>query len=381
MGKIQEENTVKHIWFWQRIVSPHMAGLARAVASMGVKVTYVAEQTMSKARAAQGWQIPDLGDAKLCIAPDATTVNSLVGAATEDSIHICQGIRANGLVSKAQRGLAHRGLRQWVVMETVEDGGWRGLVKRFEYRRLFRSIAPFLEGVLATGHRTPGWVVSRGVPSRKVFPFAYFLFVDDVLLDKPLPTLSQRFRVLFVGQFIERKRLDLLIDALADLDNSHVELIVVGSGPLEETLRQQAEQKLHGRVDWIGRLSMVEVRQQMALVDCLVLPSRHDGWGAVVSEALMVGTPVICSDHCGAAGVVQASGVGASFSSGSKESLHHELEKILSEGKRSVVERARLARWATSLEAKVGANYLLELLNYKVSAEESLLPPWLEKAQ
>ena len=48
--------------------------------------------------------------------------------------------------------------------------------------------------------------------------------------------------------------------------------------------------------------------------DCLVLPSRYDGWGAVISEALMVGTPVICSDNCGAANVVTASNVGSVFS-------------------------------------------------------------------
>lgn len=31
------------VWFWQRIVSPHMAGLASALAKRGCQVVYVAE--------------------------------------------------------------------------------------------------------------------------------------------------------------------------------------------------------------------------------------------------------------------------------------------------------------------------------------------------
>jgi hypothetical protein len=63
---------------------------------------------------------------------------------------------------------------------------------------------------------------------------------------------------------------------------------------------------------WGSYLS-TEVPRAMAQADCLVLPSIHDGWGAVASESLMVGTPVVCSDACGVAGVVQASGVGGVF--------------------------------------------------------------------
>ena len=64
---------------------------------------------------------------------------------------------------------------------------------------------------------------------------------------------------------------------------------------------------LPNRVQWFGKFPMSEVAKKMADADCLVLPSLHDGWGAVVSEALIAGTPVICSDACGSAGVVEAS--------------------------------------------------------------------------
>lgn len=365
------------VWFWQLIISPHMAGLARALAEQGVNVVYVAQHEMSPNRAKQGWTSPPLGKVELKLAPMPADATSLAISAPTDAVHICQGIRGNGQIGLVQQILAKHGRKQWVVMETVEDSGWRGIVKRVVYHRLFSRLGPHLQGVLATGYRTPDWVVARGVPPDKVFPFAYFLPDDDQSI--PLRGgIPKRFRVLFVGQFIKLKRLDLLIAAMTGLDNPHTELAIIGSGPLEQKLRQQVEQKLPGRVDWIGRLTMSQVHQQMALADCLVLPSRHDGWGAVVSEALMVGTPVICSDHCGAAGVVQASGAGAIFRSGSKGSLQHQLQKIIAAGSSSREERVRLVRWATSLGAQQGAKYLLSILESEANWPDKPQPPWLQ---
>ena len=184
------------------------------------------------------------------------------------------------------------------------------------------------------------------------------------------------FRILFVGQFIERKRLDLLIAAVADIDNPYIVLAVVGSGPVEQYLRQNAESLLPARLDWIGRLSMNEVRQQMKRADCVVLPSRHDGWGAVVSEALMAGTPVICSDGCGASQVVRASGVGGIFSSGHKDDLKNLLELAIMEGKPSDDQREKLAHWACSLGGASGADYFLNILNSRRKGESYPPPPW-----
>jgi hypothetical protein len=125
------------IWFWQTIVSPHMAGLAAALARQGCEVVYVAERSMTEDRRSQGWTLPDLGSARLELAPTTGAVHALAKTAPVDSTHICQGIRASGWVREAQRALAARGLRQWVLLETVDDTGCRGILKRLEYRRLF----------------------------------------------------------------------------------------------------------------------------------------------------------------------------------------------------------------------------------------------------
>lgn len=363
------------VWFWQLIVSPHMAHLAVSLARLGCKVTYVAERGMTADRAEQGWTAPELPGVDLLYANSSAAIRMLVSKADTGSIHICQGIRANGLVAVAQRELATRGLQQWVIMETVEDSGWKGVIKRFEYGRLFRARHNTLQGVLATGHRTVGWVAARGVPSDRVYPFAYFLPDCNVpVADDQRKTGA--FRFVFAGRLIPLKRVDWQVNALAGLTDHAFELWIVGSGTEEPALRTLAARKLGDRVRWLGRLPLSEVSAVMAQADCLVLPSVHDGWGAVVSEALMVGTPVICSDACGAAGVVQASGFGGVFPRDCGDELQARLEEQLQSGPIDMADRMRLASWATALGAEAGARYLINILDCAANGGSRPMPPW-----
>jgi glycosyltransferase involved in cell wall biosynthesis len=353
-----------------------MAGLAVALTYQNCDVTYVAEQPMSEVRASQGWLAPRLSSVQLALASSEIEVGRLVASAPRDSIHVCQGIRGNRLIGRAQAGLMKRGLRQWVVMEAVDDSGWRGFFKRLEYRRLFWRWRDRLQGVLATGHDTADWVVRRGMPLDRVFPFAYFLPESASDLP-PRPTKRTRFRFVFVGRLVEQKRVDLLIAAMARLQESEVELAVIGSGPLEIELRMATKAALPpDRVVWVGRLPLGDVPAEIAKADCLVLPSRYDGWGAVVSEAIMVGTPVVCSDRCGSAGVVRASGNGGVFRSGDLDALVCELRRAMSQGRLSVEERLRLAEWGQCLGARAGASYLRRVLDHADGCLERPAPPW-----
>jgi len=363
------------IYIWQRIVSPHMAGLAAALAATGTEVVYVAEQVMSADRAKQGWQPPGIGSARLELAPTIQAIERVVAAASPDSIHICQGIRGNGLVNAAQQAIAGRELRQWVIMETVDDAGWLGVLKRLVYRREFRRWSQSLDGVLATGALTPAWVAEQGIGANRVFPFAYFL-PDSTISERLAYECRLTFRFVFVGQLIQRKRIDLLISAISKLNPENVELVVIGNGPLEKDLRSLAEAICPGMVRWMGQLPMSEVPTELARADCLVLPSRHDGWGAVVSEALMAGIPAICSDRCGATEAVTASSVGGVFSSGDVDALARLMGDMVSQGPLKLEQRQALAQWAGALGAKAGAQYLLAIFEHLSDGTRRPLPPW-----
>lgn len=358
-----------------------MVELAQSMADLGCQITYVAERPLSKERMDQGWQTPELRKVNLVFAVSEKDIARLVASASGDSVHLCQGVRGNGLVKYAQARIKKRKLRQWIIMETVDDAGWRGIAKRLVYRYHMLSNAKHLQGILAIGRTMPMWLQGRGFPEEKISPFAYFLKDLNQIWSIRAHDDGRQFRFIFVGQFIELKRLDFLLHALNKIDHHEFDLTVIGAGPLEGTLKSLAFSLLPGRVNWVGRLPSDKVQCEMAKADCLVLPSRHDGWGAVISEALMVGTPVICSDACGASEVVMASNVGGVFGSGSLPELAGKLEHVLSQGRVGWADRMELAKWAECLGAKAGAQYLFNVLKYSSGLRERPTPPWIQPSR
>lgn len=364
------------VYFWQQIVSPHMAGLASALGSLGFRVTYVAGTEMSDARRQQGWETPRLRSVDLRLVRGFREAIRLADAASNGSIHLCEGLRANGIVKHAQRRLAKRGLRQIALLETVNDFGWKGPLKRAMYTTLIRRWRHHLWAVFAIGHKTSGWLVERGAFSERVFPFAYFI---DPLTDTTIEYSAQHsnLRLVFVGQMVPRKGLDLLLNALRKLKNPKIELTIIGTGPKEMDLRDQATSLLGSRVTWVGAIPNHEVWDHLATADYLVLPSRFDGWGAVVNEALLTGTPAICSDACGAGEIVMASGAGGVFR---KESVH-ELAgalQLASAQPLSCAARSELSQWAKCLSGLSGARYVQRLLAYLEGQGCRPRPPWVD---
>jgi glycosyltransferase involved in cell wall biosynthesis len=363
------------IWFWQQMLTPHMAYLADALTQDGFEVIYVANILMTSERAKMGWAPPPLLRFQIRIAEDQEVVSALVDAAPQNSIHLCEGLRGNGLVGYAQQCLISKGIKPWILMETVDDSGFFGSLKRSLYHQLLIRSQDKISGILAIGNHTSKWLVKLGADPQRVFPFAYFL--------PEVPSIScqrknskEPFQLLFVGQLIKLKRLDFFLKALVK-QVQNFELTVIGDGPMRAEWQSQAASLLPGRVRWLGKLPIAEIPQRMADADCLVLPSRHDGWGAVVSEALMAGTLVICSDACGSAGVVQASGVGGVFPRDDLDFLTSLLDSVLSEGPLLLKQRQHLASWAQALGVVEGARYLRSILSTSQPGSAMPSPPWL----
>ena len=370
----------KSIWFWMRICTPHMAALAKDLAERGYNVTYVANALLSENRAQQGWEKPDLGKVNFKLVENKDEVLCLALKVEEDSIHLCQGLRANGLVGDAQKILRKRGLRQWVFMEIVDDAGWLGLVKQVVYRILFFHWRDHLSGVLAIGNRATDWFIERGMKKNRIYPFAYFLNnpQKDTLYQLSDKSDTKRpYRFIFVGSLIKLKKVDQLINSIATLKLKEVELWIIGNGSEKDNLSLLADSLLPNQVRWFGTVRISDVPNMISQADCLVLPSRYDGWGAVISEALMVGTPVICSNACGASDVVRASGVGGVFNVNDQSSLINILQNQFETGHWSDNQRHLVSKWAKCLDSESGAEYL-ELILDNVN-QELITVPWIKR--
>lgn len=116
--------------------------------------------------------------------------------------------------------------------------------------------------------------------------------------------------ILGVGTLSRRKGWDLLLSALAAVADRPWRAVIAGADDRDpETaaaLRAQCEaRRLAGRVDLPGALPRAEVDRLYLEADLFVLPSRYEGFGMVVTEALARGLPVIAAD---AGAVAEAAG-------------------------------------------------------------------------
>jgi glycosyltransferase involved in cell wall biosynthesis len=100
--------------------------------------------------------------------------------------------------------------------------------------------------------------------------------------------------ILGVGRLVAIKGFDLLVDALArvraELPAAHV--VLVGDGPQRHRLAARAaEIGVADRVRFVGPSR--DVPAYLAAADVLVAPSRNEGMGRVLVEAMALGVPVI----------------------------------------------------------------------------------------
>jgi glycosyltransferase involved in cell wall biosynthesis len=106
-----------------------------------------------------------------------------------------------------------------------------------------------------------------------------------------------RTRYLFVGRLIERKGLDVLLEAFERVDGG--ELSIGGDGPLREMIEAAAARD--PRIRLIGHIAGEALARAYQEADVLVVPSLYEPWGLVVHEGLAYGLPVIVTDEVGAA--------------------------------------------------------------------------------
>jgi UDP-glucose:(heptosyl)LPS alpha-1,3-glucosyltransferase len=116
--------------------------------------------------------------------------------------------------------------------------------------------------------------------------------------------------LLFVGNELERKGFDTLLEAVGLLEDPKVKLLGAGHvAPDAEKYRSLTERLgLTDRVRWLGSSSDVALLH--AAADAFVLPTRYEPWGLVIVEALGSGLPVVTSQLAGAALVVDEAETG-----------------------------------------------------------------------
>lgn len=143
----------------------------------------------------------------------------------------------------------------------------------------------------------------RAYPN-KMFMWGYFpshipYDIDKVIADKP----DKKIRILWVGRLIDWKHPEILIDVAKILRDKTFEfqIDIVGKGLLEESLKNRIiENSLDDKIALCGSMSPENVRLEMKSANIVIVSSDfHEGWGAVINEAMNSGCVVIASHAIG----------------------------------------------------------------------------------
>ena len=112
--------------------------------------------------------------------------------------------------------------------------------------------------------------------------------------------------LLYVGRIGPRKGLDLILKSINKLDDDNLELLIAGTGRHEKYLQKLANEiQLSSKVRFLGYVPDEELPMLYSSADMFVLPSRYEGFGLVLLEAMACGTPVIGSNTGGIPTVIE----------------------------------------------------------------------------
>jgi glycosyltransferase involved in cell wall biosynthesis len=152
--------------------------------------------------------------------------------------------------------------------------------------------------------------------------------------------------LLTVSKYQRRKRLDILLHAVAALIAAHsdldIRLTIIGTttrepesvGEYQRVLAHTRMLDLASRVTLLRNVAYADMPTHFAAADIFVLPAEREPLGYAVIEAMAAGLPVVVSSDVGAASYVKPGVNGYVFQSGSSQDLAARLSQVISQRER-----------------------------------------------
>ena len=167
----------------------------------------------------------------------------------------------------------------------------------------------------------------KNVGKLKVIYYGYD--TDFIETKEKSPRLiNTHFTVGTVARLVPQKDFPTLLKAFQSFLTKFPDsrLLVVGTGVLEKQLIKLSEQLgIHEQVTWYGKTN--DVKSLIQQMDLFVLPSKYEGFGLVLLEAVQVGTPIIAARNSAIPEVLGTNSEGL-FTTGNSDELFQKLVKF-----------------------------------------------------
>lgn len=376
---------------WQPVLTDHQAYTFECLAHLSGSpmVAYVAAYEDST-RKEQGWGDITVSTIERRMLPRGS---SFIGFSIKqlqshkDSIHIFSGPFQSYRFVLIMAIAALMGVKYCAISEPYSP-------KHFGYfhnsssfigrlKALFRPILYKFYGLIFNKSIICIFVISKlaytqflksAAPKDKLFLFGYF--VPRIALEaseKEADDSTPALRLVFVGSLIARKGVDILIGAIEkiNMNGTFVALDIYGPGDIV-MIRSSCS-----AITYKGLIPFGAAQKVISKYDFLVLPSRYDGWGVVVNEAICAGVPVMCSTSVGAGSLAKSLGAGYLFDSENIESLIELIMNVANDPKLVDDARSRAMEAQNLLQPETAAKYLYNvILCCESGCSKDVVAPW-----
>ncbi len=292
--------------FWQNKISPHQYPYIYKLSEFDkvTKVILVVPEILSRDREKLGWSINYKENDKFSVIlnPDKQTINDIFNKYTNNSHHFFSGLSAFPFVFYAFKISLNYKVQRSIITETpffYKKPPFLHLIKHFLFDAKYYQ---HIHSIYAIGSSACNWYskLYKGL----IINFKY-------CTENTLPTFysprNSTLKLVFVGSFIKRKNIEIVIKALSKLKEKSIEFHLIGDGPLRAKLIKMTQKSaLSQNVFFHGVKNNSEIPTLLSQFDVLILPSHYDGWGAVVNEALQSGLYVLVSNNCGSKDLIDS---------------------------------------------------------------------------
>lgn len=368
---------------WMNMPSVYQGDFFRSLSSSpDVDLQVVFAKPLTQDRLQIGWS-EDLAGFKSHFLSSHEPIQDAMrrARAQRDRVHVVNGFWAEPAFAAALVTLALSGSTYVIHGEAPDPSTRRSPARKLLRSTFGRFIGRRATGVLCISRLALDFYRGLAVDEKAIYPFGYFRSVPRPISGSAPRPGKERIELIFVGQLTQRKGIDILIKAMQPIfvNDSRLSLKIVGAGDLQLSLLALVESMgLDDRIKFSGPIPASEIPARIAQADLLVLPSRWDGWGLVVNEALASGVPVIVSDHCGAADLVLQGVNGYVFPSEDENALRACLEDFLNGTDRAFL-RANALEMGNRISTEATAPYFIQCLKHiRGLVSEKPIPPWTE---
>ncbi|HEY7523125.1 MAG TPA: glycosyltransferase [Candidatus Limnocylindrales bacterium] len=184
--------------------------------------------------------------------------------------------------------------------------------KRAGYRAAYRLGARIGDGFVAVSDEVAASIAREiGPPADRISVIAngvdterYPAPVDRAAVRRELGLAEDATFLLSIGKLMRQKGHEILVEAVARLDDPRLVVAIAGEGELRETIeRRIGDAGVGDRVRLLGLRR--DVPQLLAAADAFVLPSLWEGLPMALLEAMASGLPVLATDVSGTRQVLE----------------------------------------------------------------------------